>query len=102
MIFQNMTEFNVCQSGEVVKVSDTVSDIKEGKNAVVWSIGVIKGSSELGLTENEIEQMTKADYQLLTNKMREKFNRAGADFVIESIVELPRMIEKIEEILLLD
>ena len=40
-----------------VKVGDTVSDIKEGVNAGVWSAGVIEGSSELGLSEEEFEAL---------------------------------------------
>lgn len=32
----------------VIKVGDTVSDIREGKNAGVMTVGVIEGSSEMG------------------------------------------------------
>ena len=34
----------------VVKVGDTVSDIQEGKNAGVRSLGVLEGSSVIGMT----------------------------------------------------
>ena len=29
--------------------------MKEGRNAGMWTVGVILGSSELGLTEEEVE-----------------------------------------------
>ena len=41
-----------------LKVGDTASDIKEGKHAGVWSAGVIVGSSEMGLTEEEYEALS--------------------------------------------
>lgn len=34
----------------VIKVGDTVSDIREGKNAGVRSLGVLEGSSVMGMT----------------------------------------------------
>src|SRR5690625_426637 len=40
MVFQNMIQLEVFPPAQVVKVGDTTSDIKEGKNAGVWSIGV--------------------------------------------------------------
>ncbi len=43
----------------MVKVGDTISDVKEGVNAGMWSVAVIKGSSELGLTQEEVENMDK-------------------------------------------
>ena len=44
----------------VLKYGDTIADIKEGINAKVWTVGVILGSNELGLTQKEIEQMSPA------------------------------------------
>ena len=42
----------------VLKVGDTISDIKEGKNAGVWSAGIVVGSSEMGLTQEEYEALS--------------------------------------------
>lgn len=41
----------------MIKVGDTVSDMKEGRNAGMWTVGVILGSSELGLSEWAAETM---------------------------------------------
>lgn len=51
MIFANMQALGLTAVGNVVKVGDTISDIKEGVNAGVWTAGVIEGSSELGLSQ---------------------------------------------------
>lgn len=57
MIFKNLEKLQVSCVKNAVKVGDTVSDIKEGVNAGVWSAGVIEGSSELGLSEEEFEAL---------------------------------------------
>ena len=53
MIYKNMTELAVPSVDCVVKVGDTIADIKEGVNAKVWTVGVVPGSNELGLTLDE-------------------------------------------------
>ena len=53
MIYKNMIDLAVPSVDEVVKVGDTITDIKEGLNAKVWTIGVITGSNEMGITEEE-------------------------------------------------
>ena len=53
MIFQNMIDLRIPSVQQVVKVGDTLADIREGVNAGVWSVGLITGSNEMGLTEEE-------------------------------------------------
>ena len=91
-----MQELEVTSTANVVKVGDTISDIKEGKNAGVLSIGVIEGSSELGLSEEEYEALSKEEKDRLCKKVRTSFLEAGADEVIINMSELNDYIEKIE------
>ena len=58
MIFANMQKLGVTSVRNVVKVGDTISDVKEGVNAGVWTVGVVEGSSELGLSQEEFEALT--------------------------------------------
>lgn len=79
----------------VIKVGDTTSDIREAVNAGAWAVGVIKGSSELGMTEREV---LECDPDLLADRMEavaKRFKEAGADYVIDSIGELDTLIPKI-------
>lgn len=96
MVFKNMQELEVQSVTNILKVGDTISDIKEGKNAGVLSIGVIEGSSELGLSEKEYEALTKEEKESLCNKVRTSFLEAGADDVILNMSELNDYIERIE------
>lgn len=97
MIFQNMCEMDIASLRSVMKVGDTISDIKEGVNAGVWSVGVILGSNELALTEEEVAAMPAEELKRRMTDVRYRMYAAGADFVIDDITELPRLIESIEK-----
>ena len=96
MVFKNMQELEVQSVANVLKVGDTISDIKEGKNAGVLSIGVIEGSSELGLSEEEYEALTQEEKEKICKKVRTSFLEAGADDVILNMSELNSYIERVE------
>ncbi len=96
MVFKNMQELEVTSVANVVKVGDTISDIKEGKNAGVLSIGVIEGSSELGLSEEEYEALSQEEKDSLCKKVRTSFLEAGADAVILNMSELNEYIREAE------
>ena len=68
MIYKNMIDLAVPSVDEVVKVGDTITDIKEGLNAKVWTIGVISGSNEMGITEEEYNQLKKTIAEQTTLK----------------------------------
>ena len=93
MIFQNMCEMDVPSLQSVMKVGDTISDIKEGVNAGVCSVGVILGSNELALTEDEVAAMPADELKARMKAVRYRMYAAGADYVIDDITELPMLIE---------
>lgn len=41
MIYKNMIDLAIPSVDQVVKVGDTIADIKEGVNAKVWSVGIV-------------------------------------------------------------
>ncbi|MEK3936290.1 hypothetical protein MKY41_13245 [Sporosarcina sp. FSL W7-1349] len=99
MIYRNMEALQLSAAWKVVKVGDTISDIQEGVCAGVWSVGVIIGSSEMGLTSAEFDALTKEERIKVINKTAETFLRHGADFTIQSIGELPALIEEINHLI---
>ncbi len=44
-----------------MKVGDTISDMKEGVDAGVWTVGVIIASSEMGVRIEEYSSLTEED-----------------------------------------
>ena len=90
---QNMEALGISSAEDVVKVGDTISDIKEGKHAGVYTIGVIEGSSELGLSQKEYEALSDVEKQEKAKAVKKKFMAAGADAVIANMRELMAYIQ---------
>lgn len=97
MIFQNMMALKVSSVQAVVKVGDTVSDIKEGVNAGAYSVGVIEGSSLLGYNEEEYNALDAQTRQAAIEKAKETYFENGANAVIMNFSELPGLIETLEK-----
>lgn len=95
MCYQNAINLDVHPMSHIIKVGDTTSDIKEAVAAGAWAVGVIKGGSELGMTEKEV---LDCDPDLLADRMEavaKRFKAVGADYVIDTIGELDSLIPKI-------
>lgn len=88
MVFRNMEALGVQDVRKVIKVGDTVSDIREGKNAGVLSAGVVIGSSEMGLTEAEYNALSEDEREWKCNEVAKKFKEAGADKIFYTLEDL--------------
>lgn len=97
MVFQNMEVLKVGKVQQVIKVGDTVSDILEGKHAGVISVGVVEGSSEMGLTQEEYESLSSEEKHAKSDKVKKIFLDAGADFVIQDMRGLVTLIDLLGE-----
>jgi len=96
MIYKNLLDLGVANTNNVIKIGDTTVDIKEGRNAKVWSVGVILGSSELGFSKKEVENLSELELKNEMKRVRKKMYKAGAHFVIDSIKDIPDLLEIIE------
>lgn len=99
MIYRNMEHLKLSAAWKVVKVGDTTSDIKEGVQAGVWSVGVAVGSSEMGLGEEAYHGLADSEKEAAIEKTQKVFMRHGADFTIRTLAELPALIERINGLL---
>lgn len=98
MIFENMKELHVPSVSEVIKVGDTISDIKEGIAAGVISVGILEGSSLMGLTKQEYEQLSETEKTERKKQLTKEYKEAGASYVISNMGELPTLIEEIQSL----
>jgi phosphonoacetaldehyde hydrolase len=97
MAFRCAEMLNVFPMHSIVKIGDTIADVEEGKNAGMWSVGVIKSGNEMGLTSEEIQDMDIFELQERFATIRNKFLMAGADFVIESLADIGELISAINK-----
>ena len=92
MIFRNMEALGLSDVRGVLKVGDTVSDIREGKNAGVTTFGVVIGSSEMGLSREEYESLAEEEQKQRCEQGAEKFLAAGADRAILNLEDLLKIV----------
>ncbi|UOY91902.1 phosphonoacetaldehyde hydrolase [Ectobacillus sp. JY-23] len=97
MSYMNAMKLGVYPMSSIVKAGDTVSDIQEGRNSGMWTVGVIWGSSELGLTQEEVNAMDPKELADKAEAVRERFMEAGAHFTIDRIGDLDQIINVIEQ-----
>ncbi|HLR51687.1 MAG TPA: phosphonoacetaldehyde hydrolase [Candidatus Avamphibacillus sp.] len=97
MIYRNMEALKLTAARKVVKVGDTIPDIEEATNAGVWSVGVIIGSSEMGLSLEEYHELSEVEQEEMSAKTERTFLDHGADFTIKSMGELPSIIEQVNQ-----
>lgn len=93
MIFENLKTLEVSSVAAAVKVGDTVADIQEGLAAGMLSLGVIEGSSVMGLTEAEYAALSEEEKEAKRRAVEKKFLEAGASGVIQDLSELPGYLE---------
>jgi phosphonoacetaldehyde hydrolase len=84
MIFANMRAFDVYPPAAIVKVGDTPSDMQEARNAGALAVGVIASSNETAAWGSV--------------EARRRLLAAGADYLIETLEELPAAIEQLESL----
>lgn len=77
MIFRNMEKLELKDVSRVMKVGDTVADILEGKNAGMVTVGILEGSSVMGLTQEEYEALTPEAREAADKKAEQTYLEAG-------------------------
>jgi phosphonoacetaldehyde hydrolase len=97
MCYKNAMDLNVYPLEAMVKVGDTASDIQEGLNAGMWTIGLTKSGNELGLPLEEVAALDPADLAQRLADIERRLKEAGAHFVVEDIAAVPKVIATINE-----
>jgi phosphonoacetaldehyde hydrolase len=95
MLIQNMVNLGIYPPAAVVKVDDTPPGIAEGLNAGAWAVGLAKTGNEVGLSLEDCNAASPAELEALLSKARETLRRAGAHYVVDSIADVPGVVEDI-------
>ena len=96
MVFRIMEALGHYPPAAVVKVGDTVPDIGEGLSAGAWSVGVLRSSSDVGCSDEEWDALPRAEQARRLACCREKLLAAGAHAVVETLAELPAVLDEFE------
>ena len=96
MVFRNLDLMNISDVKSVVKCDDTVSGVGEALNAGCWGVGLVRYSNYMNINTLEEEAtLSDADIAARMAHTRKILEQSGAHYVIDSLVELPAVIEDI-------
>ena len=97
MCYQNCMNLGVYPMEAMVKIGDTVSDIQEGLNAGMWTIGLCRSGNELGLPKEEADALPSDELARRLAAIEERFHETGAHYVAEDISQCPSIIVDINQ-----
>ncbi|HSV94326.1 MAG TPA: phosphonoacetaldehyde hydrolase [Desulfobacterales bacterium] len=81
----------------MVKIGDTVSDVHEGLNAGMWTVGLTRSGNLLGLTAGDTERLPPAELAERLEAARRKLTDAGAHYTAEGIWAVLPIIDEVSE-----
>lgn len=81
----------------MVKIGDTISDIEEGLNAGMWTVGVARTGNLIGLTAEQFAALPAEEQSARLDAARRKLRDAGAHFIIDSAAGCDALVGEIED-----
>lgn len=95
MALQNARDLAVSCVQACVKVDDTIVGIEEGLNAGMWTVAVAVSGNQTGLSLTEWQALSEAQQRVQQQMAHQALSQSGAHYVIDSIEELPEVLEEI-------
>ncbi len=80
----------------VIKVDDTEPGIAEGVAAGCLTVGLALSGNYAGKTPEELAALSEDQVDALRQHATVELKKAGADYVIDTVADLPALIEKLE------
>lgn len=96
MCYRLAIDLRVYPLSACVKIGDTESDILEGRNAGMWTIGVTRTGNASGLTEQEWAKTDSAEQGRLITYANDELMQAGAHYTAESVAHIMPVLDEIE------
>ena len=94
MIHKNMMDLAINNPRNIIKISNSVSGIKEGIRAGCWNVGVARWSIHMNIYDiSEAYSLRSRELQSNLDNSCNTLEKAGADFVINTLDELPTIIQ---------
>jgi phosphonoacetaldehyde hydrolase len=80
----------------VVKIGDTPSDIAEGLNAGMWTIGISMTGNEIGLSRRDFEALPRSEQEAWKVRACSRLSGAGAHFIAPSVADCSEFLMEID------
>lgn len=96
MLYRNLDLMGVSPIQSVVKVDDTISGVGEALEAGCWGVGVARYSNYMNIDSlDEVATLSEDEIERRVARTRGILEQAGAHYVVDSLAELPEVIEDI-------
>lgn len=96
MMYKCFVDLVVYPPSAVIKVDDTEPGIAEGVAAGCVTVGVALSGNAVGKTPEELAALSEAEIAPLRATAKDLLKAAGADHVIDTIADLPALVERLE------
>jgi phosphonoacetaldehyde hydrolase len=97
MIYKACAELGVWPLSRAVKVDDTEAGVKEGRAAGCFTVGVSASGNEVGLSREALLALPAGDRSARIGVAETCLRAAGADVVIETVAQLPAVLQSAAE-----
>ncbi len=97
MALQNVIDLGIDDVSHCIKVDDSAPGILEGLRAGMWTVGLSLSGNEAGMTLAEFEQASDELKAAKRQIAEQSLLAAGAHYVIDTIADLPHVIQQIEK-----
>jgi phosphonoacetaldehyde hydrolase len=96
MCYRLAIDLRVYPFSACVKIGDTESDIAEGRNAGMWTIGVTRSGNSVGLSEEAWRRLGGEERAAVLARAEAELRAAGAHFTAETVADAMPVLEEIE------
>lgn len=97
LCFENARQLGVFPMSGVLKVDDTPAGVTAGRNAGAWAVGVVTSGNEVGLGRNQWDALSPDEQRRRHGAASQRLLDAGAHLLIDSIAELPRVVQELNQ-----
>ena len=97
MMYRTLADLGVYPPRAVVKVDDTAPGIAEGLAAGTWAVGVTASGNETGLSLADWTALDAVARRDAVSRASTVLTQAGAHYLIDTIADLPAVIEAIDQ-----
>ncbi|WP_144634744.1 phosphonoacetaldehyde hydrolase [Bordetella genomosp. 13] len=95
MALRNVVLMGLADVAGCVKVDDTAPGIEEGRRAGMWTVGLLLSGNAAGLSLDEYQALDDAGHEAARLRARAELTRAAPHYLIDTVTELPAVLEQI-------
>ena len=96
MLWKLWAELGVHPAAACVKVDDAEVGIGEGRAAGCWTVGIAASGNAVGLSWPDYERLDGDDRRARIAVAAEALSDAGAHYVVDTVADLPGVLDRIE------